>query len=77
MDSKFNLVSIINGFSLIGWGVDAITGSLKRVDTKYVKVTLEKTEKTAFINHLENGYITTINIDEENKIIETVVVLKE
>ncbi|PQJ32387.1 hypothetical protein BST92_10825 [Nonlabens arenilitoris] len=77
MDSKFNLVSIINGFSLIGWGVDAITGSLKRVDTKYVKVTLEKTEKTAFINHLENGNITTINIDEENKIIETVVILTE
>ncbi|WP_208974635.1 PEGA domain-containing protein [Nonlabens tegetincola] len=77
MDSKFNLVSIINGFSLIGWGVDAITGSLKRVDTKYVKVTLEKTEKTAFINHLENGKIKTINIDEENKIIETVVVLNE
>ncbi|WP_298764081.1 PEGA domain-containing protein [uncultured Polaribacter sp.] len=41
MDSKFNLVSILNGFSIIGWGVDALTGSLKRVDTKYVKVTLE------------------------------------
>jgi len=38
MDSDFNLVAIINGFSLIGWGVDALTGSLKRVNTKYVKV---------------------------------------
>ena len=30
MDSKFNLVAILNGFSLIGWGVDALTGSLQR-----------------------------------------------
>lgn len=75
MDSKFNLVSILNGFSLIGWGVDALTGSLKRVDTKYVKVTLEKSDKAAFINYMDNGKITKINIDEENKIIETVIVL--
>ena len=77
MDSKFNLVSILNGFSIIGWGVDALTGSLKRVDTKYVKVTLEKNDKTAFLNYMENGNITKINVDEENKIIETVIVLND
>lgn len=77
MDSKFNLVSILNGFSIIGWGVDALTGSLKRVDTKYVKVTLEKSDKVALINYLENGYITKINVDEENKIIETIIVLNK
>jgi hypothetical protein len=48
MDSKYNLVSILNGFSIIGWGVDALTGSLKRVDTKYVKVTLENSKNTCF-----------------------------
>lgn len=77
MDSKFNLVSILNGFSIIGWGIDAITGSLKRVDTKYVKVTLEKSNKTAFINYMKNGYITKVNVDSENKIIETIIVLNE
>ena len=77
MDSKFNLVSILNGFSIIGWGVDALTGSLKRVDTKYVKVTLEKEDKTAFMNYMENGNIHKINVDEENKIIETVIVLND
>lgn len=41
MDHKFNLVSILNGFSIIGWGVDALTGSLKRVDTKYGTCTIE------------------------------------
>jgi hypothetical protein len=77
MDSKFNLVSILNGISIIGWGVDAISGSLKRVDTKYVKVTLENSEKTAFINYMKSGNIAKINVDEENKIIETVIILSE
>ncbi|WP_166381713.1 PEGA domain-containing protein [Polaribacter sp. 11A2H] len=77
MDSKFNLVSILNGFSIIGWGVDALTGSLKRVDTKYVKVTLENSKKTAFINYMKNGSITKVNVDEKNKVIETIIVLNE
>ena len=77
MDSKFNLVAILNGIGILGWGIDALTGSLKRVDTKYVKVTLEKSEKTAFINYMENGKISKVNIDEENKIIETTIVLNE
>lgn len=77
MDSKFNLVSILNGISIIGWGVDALTGSLKRVDTKYVKITLEKSQKTAFIDYMNNGNITKVNVDEVNKVIETVIILSE
>ncbi|MCH4552218.1 PEGA domain-containing protein [Aestuariibaculum lutulentum] len=78
MDSKFNLVSILNGFSIIGWGVDAITGSLKRVDTKYVKVDLEEqTKSIAVENYLKNGKIDKVNIDTENKIVETVIVLND
>ena len=77
MDSKFNLVSIINGFSIIGWGIDALTGSLKRVDTKYVKVTLEKNQKTAFINYMKNGNISKVNVDKDNRIIETIIVLNK
>jgi len=45
LDSQFNFVCILNGFNLLGWGIDALTGSLKRVDTKYVKVTLDKSKK--------------------------------
>tara|TARA_B110001452_G_C15202913_1_gene417375 strand:- start:166 stop:630 length:465 start_codon:yes stop_codon:yes gene_type:complete len=77
MDSKFNLVAILNGFSIIGWGIDAITGSLKRVDTKYVKVTLEQSEKSAFINYMKKGSISRVKVDEKNKIIETIIVLNE
>jgi hypothetical protein len=77
MDSKFNLVSILNGISIIGWGIDALTGSLKRVDTKYVKVTLEHSKKTAFMNYMKNGNITKVNVDEKNKVIETIIVLND
>jgi hypothetical protein len=77
MDSNFNLVSILNGISIIGWGIDALTGSLKRVDTKYVKVDLENETKSmaAVTEYLKNGSISKVDIDTNNKIIETVIVL--
>ena len=78
MDSDFNLVAIINGFSIIGWGIDALTGSLKRVNTKYVKVDLEKSSgNIAMLNFaVENGKITDVNVLSDEKIIETTIVLK-
>jgi hypothetical protein len=76
MDSKFNLVSILNGFSIIGWGVDALTGSLKRVDTKYVKIDLEEQRKSDDVaQYLNNGKIQKVNVDTYNKVVETVIVL--
>ena len=78
MDSDFNLVAIINGFSIIGWGIDALTGSLKRVNTKYVKVDLKKSSgNIAMLNFaIENGKITGVNVLSDEKIIETTIVLK-
>ena len=78
MDSDFNLVAIINGFSLIGWGIDALTGSLKRVNTKYVKVSLEKSSNgNAFIGDaIKHGKITEVKINTDKKLIETTIVLK-
>ncbi|MDP5045386.1 PEGA domain-containing protein [Leeuwenhoekiella sp. NPDC079379] len=73
MDSNFNLVSILNGLSIIGWGVDALTGSLKRVDTKYVKVDLESAATAA--NFLEKGKIQSVNINTDEQIVETIIVL--
>ena len=78
MDADFNLVAILNGFSLIGWGIDAITGSLQRVNTKYVKVDLEKgSNKQAFNDYMDKGNITKIAINTDNKIIETTIVLNK
>ena len=78
MDSDFNLVAIINGFSLIGWGIDALTGSLKRVNTKYVKVSLEKSSNgNAFVDDaIKNGKITEVKINTDKKLIETTIILK-
>ena len=78
MDSDFNLVAIINGVSIIGWGIDALTGSLKRVNTKYVKVDLEKSSANiAMLNFaVKNGKITDVNVLSDEKIIETTIVLK-
>ena len=78
MDSDFNLVAIINGFSIIGWGIDALTGSLKRVNTKYVKVDLEQSsDGNAFIDDaIKNGTITEVKVNTDEKIIETTIILK-
>ncbi len=78
MDADFNLVAILNGFSLIGWGIDALTGSLQRVNTKYVKVDLEKgSNKQAFNDYMDKGNITKVAINTDNKIIETTIVLNK
>lgn len=76
MDSKFNLVAILNGISIIGWGIDALTGSLKRVDTKYVKVDLEA-ENASIAAYLKKGNINKVDINTKNKLIETVIILND
>ena len=77
MDADFNLVAILNGFSIIGWGIDTLTGSLQRVNTKYVKVDLEKgSNKQVFNDYLDKGNITKVAINTDNKTIETTIVLK-
>ena len=79
MDSDFNLVAIINGFSIIGWGIDALTGSLKRVNTKYVKVDLEQSDSgNAFVRDaINNGIISEVRINTDDKIIETKIILNK
>lgn len=42
VDSKFNTIAILNLFSLLGWGIDAVSGSLKVPDTRVYNVTLKE-----------------------------------
>jgi hypothetical protein len=74
VDSRFNLVAIINGVSLVGWGIDALTGSLRRVKTKYIKVDMDAAA-LAVHGYMEKGKITKVVIDEKNQVIETTIVL--
>jgi hypothetical protein len=74
VDSRFNLVAIINGVSLVGWGIDALTGSLRRVKTKYIKVDMDAAA-LALHGYMEKGKVTKVVIDEKNQVIETTIVL--
>ena len=42
VDGKFNTIAILNLFSIVGWGIDAITNSLKVPDTRTYIVTLKE-----------------------------------
>ena len=42
VDSKFNTITILNLFSILGWGIDAISGALKIPDTRLYTVTLKE-----------------------------------
>ena len=76
MDSNFNLVAILNGISIVGWGIDALTGSLKRVDTKYVRVTLDKISPSSEVAaYLDKGTIKDVRVDMDKKQIETTIIL--
>jgi len=42
LDAKFNGVSVLNLFGILGWGIDAATGSLKKYDTKVYEIKLDE-----------------------------------
>ena len=42
LDQSFNVVSILNLTNLLGWGIDAASGSIKKYDTKSYNIELEK-----------------------------------
>lgn len=45
LSKEFNVISILNLFGLVGWAIDAATGSLMKYDQKVYTIELE-TEKT-------------------------------
>lgn len=42
VDSKFNTIAILNLFSIVGWGIDLITESIKVPDTTVYNLTLRE-----------------------------------
>ncbi len=38
IDKKFNPISIINLFDVLGWGIDAATGAMMKPDYKYYNI---------------------------------------
>jgi hypothetical protein len=71
LDREFNAVSIINLGFIIGWGIDAATGSLMKYDRKGYDIELEKDKRTAM---LENA--SKIEINTETNTVDVYVVQK-
>ena len=71
LDRKFNAVSIINLTSLIGWGIDAATGSLMKYDKKGYDIELEKDKRTSLLQNPSK-----IEINTDTKIVDVYVVQK-
>lgn len=69
LSKEFNIVSVVNLGNLLGWGIDALSGSVMKYDQRSYDITLDN-KKTAMINP------DKINIDTENNIVELFVTEK-
>jgi len=67
LDKEFNTVSIINLGFLLGWGIDALTGSLMKYDRKAYDIELTKDNKTSFL------LPEKVNIDTKTNVVEVYV----
>ncbi|MDR2962851.1 MAG: PEGA domain-containing protein [Bacteroidales bacterium] len=68
LDQKFNAVSILNLGNLLGWGIDALSGSLKKYGRKSYIIDLEK--------RLSQLDVQTIEVDTEQKVVTMYVMEK-
>jgi len=71
LDRKFNVVSVINLGSLLGWGIDAATGALMKYDKKGYEIELDKDKTTSLLQNPAE-----IKINTDTKIVDVYVVQK-
>jgi hypothetical protein len=71
LTKEFNTVSIINLGNLIGWVIDAATGSLIKYDKKGYDIELEKDNRTSLLQNPSK-----IEINTETKIVDVYVTKK-
>jgi hypothetical protein len=64
LDKEFNIVSVLNLGNLLGWGIDAVTGSVMKYDRKAYDLTLSKSNRTSKIDP------SKIDIDTKKNIVE-------
>jgi len=65
LDKEFNVVSIINLGNIIGWGIDAATGSLMKYDRKAYELDLKRDNRTSELSPTEihiNSVENTVDI---------------
>lgn len=59
LDREFNVVSVINLGSLLGWGIDAATGSIMKYGKKGYDIELEKDNRTSLLQNPSKIEINT------------------
>lgn len=67
LDKQLNIVSVLNLGNLLGWGIDAISGSLLKYDRKRYDLVLEKDKMMSSIRP------SKILIDTKEKVVTLMV----
>lgn len=67
LNNEFNIVSVLNLGSLLGWAIDAATGSIMKYSTKAYDVNLDKKKRTALLHPKK------VEIDTQSKTIKVYV----
>ena len=68
------IVYSLSSLLLLSSCATILTGSLRRVKTKYIKVDMDA-QSLAVQGYLEKGRISKVVIDEKTQVIETTIVL--
>ena len=67
LDKQLNIVSVLNLGNLLGWGIDALSGSLLKYDRKRYDLVLEKDKMMSSIRP------SKILIDTKEKVVTLMV----
>lgn len=67
LDKQLNIVSVLNLGNLLGWGIDALSGSLLKYDRKRYDLVLEKDKMMSLIRP------SKILIDTKEKVVTLMV----
>ena len=70
LDKEFNVVSILNLGNLLGWGIDAATGSVMKYDRKQYNIELKQDKSVS--SYFETSH--EVRVDTENETIEIYVI---
>lgn len=70
LDKEFNVVSILNLGNLLGWGIDAVTGSVMKYDRKQYNIELKEDKSVS--SYFESSH--EVRVDTKNETIEIYVI---
>lgn len=70
LDKEFNVISILNLAGMLGWAVDAVTGSIFKYDKKIYDVDMQMNKALSYNN------VQKVEVDTTNKVLTIMVAQK-